>query len=511
MPVRGVDDEHVGAGVEQVLGLGRHVAVDADGRGDPQPAPVVDGGGVQVRPQRARAGEDADQPAVVGHDRGQAAPGVRQGVERRLDVDPVLQGHHVADHDVVDLGEPVDAGEVGLRDDADRPVADGDDGGAVRPLVQQHQGLADGHRGGQRDRGVVDEVARLLPGDHLTHDVGRDVLRDDGQRTPAGRRLGHPPSGDRRHVGHDERDRRPGAVDAREVDVQPAGHRRPVGHHEDVVVGQVDLRLEVVEETHPTSVGAATADGAGPSSGSGSSRFMGQDRVVSLMAPSPADAARRAGLRRMRALALSLLLLAAVIYALTLNLDQSGVWGYVNTAAEAAMVGALADWFAVTALFRHPLGLPVPHTAIIPKRKNEIGRSLQEFVTENFLTEEIARDRLAAARVGQRVGLWLGVAEHRRRVRGEVVRVATAGLGRLSDDEVRALVEDFLVPRLVRSRSLRSPAPCSRGSSTSRRTTAWSTSGSSSCATGSPTTRARTPPCSASGRRGGRRRGSTTG
>ena len=170
---------------------------------------------------------------------------------------------------------------------------------------------------------------------------------------------------------------------------------------------------------------------------------------MSLMAPSPADAARRAGLRRMRALALSLLLLAAVVYALTLNLDHSGVWGYVNTGAEAAMVGALADWFAVTALFRHPLGLPVPHTAIIPKRKNEIGRNLQEFVTENFLTEEIARDRLAAARVGERVGVWLGVPAHRRRVRTEVVRVARAGLGRLSDDEVRALVQDFLVPRLV--------------------------------------------------------------
>ena len=170
---------------------------------------------------------------------------------------------------------------------------------------------------------------------------------------------------------------------------------------------------------------------------------------MSLMAPSPADAARRAGLRRMRLLALSLLVLAAVVYALTLSLDHSGVWGYVNTAAEAAMVGALADWFAVTALFRHPMGIPVPHTAIIPKRKNEIGRNLQEFVTENFLTEEIARDRLAAAHVGERVGLWLGVPEHRHRVRGEVVRMTKAGLGRLSDDEVRALVEDFLVPRLV--------------------------------------------------------------
>ncbi|HET9020446.1 MAG TPA: DUF445 domain-containing protein [Ornithinibacter sp.] len=167
------------------------------------------------------------------------------------------------------------------------------------------------------------------------------------------------------------------------------------------------------------------------------------------MAPSPADAARRSGLRRMRLLAVSLLGFAAVVFLATLGLDHDGIWGYVNTAAEAAMVGALADWFAVTALFKHPLGLPIPHTAIIPKRKTEIGRNLQEFVTENFLTEEIARERLAAARVGERIGVWLGKPAHRRRVMAEVVRVARAGLGRLSDDEVRALVEDFLVPRLV--------------------------------------------------------------
>ncbi len=170
---------------------------------------------------------------------------------------------------------------------------------------------------------------------------------------------------------------------------------------------------------------------------------------MSLMAPSAADAARRSGLRRMRLLAVSLLGFAAVVFLATLGLDHDGVWGFVNTAAEAAMVGALADWFAVTALFKHPLGLPIPHTAIIPKRKTEIGRNLQEFVTENFLTEEIARERLAAARVGERIGVWLGMPAHRRRVMAEVVRVARAGLGRLSDGEVRALVEDFLVPRLV--------------------------------------------------------------
>lgn len=170
---------------------------------------------------------------------------------------------------------------------------------------------------------------------------------------------------------------------------------------------------------------------------------------MSLMAPSPADERRRSGLRRMRLLALALLVVAAVVFVATLRLDPSGVWGYVNTGAEAAMVGALADWFAVTALFRHPLGLPVPHTAIIPKRKNEIGRNLQDFVTENFLTDEIARERLAAAQVSRRLGEWLLRPTNRRRVLTEAVRVGRAGLGRLSEDEVRTVVTDFLVPRLV--------------------------------------------------------------
>jgi uncharacterized membrane-anchored protein YjiN (DUF445 family) len=166
------------------------------------------------------------------------------------------------------------------------------------------------------------------------------------------------------------------------------------------------------------------------------------------MAPSPADERRRAGLRRMRALAVSLLVAAALIYLGTLR-HTDGAWGYVNTMAEAAMVGALADWFAVTALFRHPLGIPVPHTAIVPKRKSEIGRNLQEFVTENFLTEDIARERLAAAEVGRRFGTWLERPEHRRRVLAELARIVEAGLGRLREDEIRGFVEDVLLPRLV--------------------------------------------------------------
>src|SRR3954471_20354476 len=123
---------------------------------------------------------------------------------------------------------------------------------------------------------------------------------------------------------------------------------------------------------------------------------------LSMMLPeSAADTERRVRLRRMRSLAVSLLLFAAVVYLLTL--DEGGFWGYVNAGAEASMVGAIADWFAVTALFKHPLGLPIPHTALIPKRKDEFGRSLEEFVGENFLQEEIIRDRVAAATISLRV------------------------------------------------------------------------------------------------------------
>jgi len=107
----------------------------------------------------------------------------------------------------------------------------------------------------------------------------------------------------------------------------------------------------------------------------------------------------------MRVLATSLLVLAAVVYALTLH--HSGVLGYVNAAAEASMVGALADWFAVTALFKRPLGLPIPHTALIQRKKDQLAEALREFVLTNFLHEQAIRDRLEAAQVARRVGEWV--------------------------------------------------------------------------------------------------------
>lgn len=171
---------------------------------------------------------------------------------------------------------------------------------------------------------------------------------------------------------------------------------------------------------------------------------------MSFLIETPADAERRRGLRRMRVVATSLLVIAAIIWLLTLRLDQSGIWGYVNFAAKAAMVGALADWFAVVALFKHPLGVPVPHTALVKKRKAELGRSLEEFVTTNFMTEEIARDRLLAADVPKRLGVWLAEEPNRKRAMSEVVRVSRVGLARIKDEDVKDLLDDFLLPRLSR-------------------------------------------------------------
>ena len=147
----------------------------------------------------------------------------------------------------------------------------------------------------------------------------------------------------------------------------------------------------------------------------------------------------------MRTLALALLVAAAAVYLATL--DREGFLGFVNAGAEASMVGAIADWFAVTALFRHPLRLPIPHTALIPRRKDDLGRGLQEFVGENFLAEDVVRERITSARIASRVGDCLAVEANARRVVVEVAEVAVVGLGKVRDDHVAALVHEALVPR----------------------------------------------------------------
>ena len=168
--------------------------------------------------------------------------------------------------------------------------------------------------------------------------------------------------------------------------------------------------------------------------------------TVSMITPDPAaDEARRQGLRRMRTVAVGLLVLAAVVYVATLG--QEGFLGFVNAGAEASMVGAIADWFAVTAIFRHPLGIPIPHTALIPRRKDDLGRGLEEFVGENFLQEGIIRERVAAATISLRMADWLSDPAHVRRLVDEIAEVTSIGLGKVRDDHIEELVRTALVPR----------------------------------------------------------------
>src|SRR4029453_13473947 len=121
----------------------------------------------------------------------------------------------------------------------------------------------------------------------------------------------------------------------------------------------------------------------------------------------PTDAERRAALPSMKGGGASLLVAAALVFTVAFALQDSVPWlAYVRAAAEGAMVGALADWFAVTALFRYPLGLRIPHTAIIPNRKDEIGATLGAFVEDEFLSDEVVVGKLRSIGVSRGLGGW---------------------------------------------------------------------------------------------------------
>src|SRR6202522_315272 len=116
--------------------------------------------------------------------------------------------------------------------------------------------------------------------------------------------------------------------------------------------------------------------------------------------------ARQLAAARRRATAL-LAAVTALFVAVTAIGVHGALLGYVQAGAEAAMVGGVADWFAVTALFRRPLGLPIPHTALIIERKDQFAATLGQFVQENFLNGDVLADRLRAAKLSTRVASWL--------------------------------------------------------------------------------------------------------
>ncbi|WP_437113905.1 DUF445 domain-containing protein [Streptomyces violaceusniger] len=172
--------------------------------------------------------------------------------------------------------------------------------------------------------------------------------------------------------------------------------------------------------------------------------------AVPFVTDSPLDVERRRGVRRMKALATGMLLGVALVYVLATWARSSGIdgWpGYVAAAAEAGMVGALADWFAVTALFRRPMGLPIPHTAIIPTKKDQLGASLGEFVGENFLSGDVVRMRLRSVGIGGRLGTWLVQPEHAERVTAELATALRGALTVLRDSDVQAVVGEAITRR----------------------------------------------------------------
>lgn len=161
------------------------------------------------------------------------------------------------------------------------------------------------------------------------------------------------------------------------------------------------------------------------------------------------DELRARRLRRMKQNASGLLLLSAVIFVLTFVFtDGSGGWGYLRAGAEAAMVGGVADWFAVTALFRHPLGIPIPHTALIPRGKDAIGRGLGEFVQRNFMDPKSLVARIREADPAGRMGEWLAQPENADLAARQAAGVISAVAEAINEDEVQDSIREMAAARV---------------------------------------------------------------
>jgi uncharacterized membrane-anchored protein YjiN (DUF445 family) len=162
------------------------------------------------------------------------------------------------------------------------------------------------------------------------------------------------------------------------------------------------------------------------------------------------DTERAAGLRRMKTVATGLLAVMAVIFLVAFALQDQYPWlQYVRAAAEGGMVGALADWFAVTALFKYPMGLKIPHTAIIPRKKDQIGTSLGQFVEENFLAESVVQQKLSSLGLAQRAGSWLSRPEGADRVAVEGAALIRGAFTVLDDDAVQKVIESMVRKHVV--------------------------------------------------------------
>jgi len=147
---------------------------------------------------------------------------------------------------------------------------------------------------------------------------------------------------------------------------------------------------------------------------------------------------RTTDLAGMKAIALGLLAGAALLYVVaSLMQNWHPAWHYVAAFSEAAMIGAIADWFAVVALFRHPLGIPIPHTAIIPSNKDRIGENLATFICANFLSTAQVLEKVQRFDAGRRVADWLAQPRHAEQIAGHLSAALRYAIGALDDERVR--------------------------------------------------------------------------
>ena len=171
--------------------------------------------------------------------------------------------------------------------------------------------------------------------------------------------------------------------------------------------------------------------------------------TVNPFVPRADETERQAQLARMKRTATGLLAVAGLVLIAAHLLEPRYPWmGYLRATAEASVVGGLADWFAVTAIFRHPMGIPIPHTAIIPARKDRVGITLGQFVQRNFLNRDVIVQRLTMLRPAERLAAWLMEAESARSVARQLARGVSAGANVLRDEDVDQLIGNALMGRI---------------------------------------------------------------
>src|SRR3954468_24737774 len=164
----------------------------------------------------------------------------------------------------------------------------------------------------------------------------------------------------------------------------------------------------------------------------------------------PNEQERQAQLDAMKFRATLLLAGAGVVFVIARWLESRyGFWmGALRATAEASLVGGLADWFAVTALFKHPMGIPIPHTAIVPRRKDRVGRTLGQFVQKNFMSRDVVGAKLRSLRVGERLAEWLAEPANAPLIARPQLHALLAGVQTLDDSAIEPMVERTVADRV---------------------------------------------------------------